>query len=601
MTSTTPADLEQLVEGHDLEAKLAAGRDGRGELPSSFFETYSAFANTDGGIVLLGVEERPDGTLVAKGITEPTKVVRALWDGLNNPQRVNANLLREQDVETLDVEGKAVVRVTVPRASRRQRPVYVGQNPLTGSFRRNNDGDYRCPEEVVRRMIAEQVEDTRDARVLGGFGVGDLDSNTIAKYRQRYQTRSPDHPWNSLDEKEFLRSIGAFGSDREAGIEGLTSAGLLMFGRLVPLKDAFPNFMLDFQERADTRADRRWVDRLTTDGTWSGNLFDFYQLVIQRLFRDLRVPFQLRGDTRIDETPVHEALREALVNTLIHADYTGRVSVLVVKRSDLFAFRNPGAMRMPVETALRGGVSDCRNRRLQDMFRYVGLGEQAGSGIPKIQSAWRTQHWRSPEMVEQVEPYEQTIFTLRMASLLPAEVVQALEQRFGAAFDQASEVQKLALVAAAVERSVTHARLRSMTDAHPRDVTVALSSLVQRGMLESGGAHKRTFYFLPGERPGAEATPVSFELPLPGLEAARAPAGFPSNRGNQKLTPRQIKLLDTLKARGACSLAEMVEAVGGDVAERTVQRDLEGLRSQGLVTLTGRGRGARYGLAVGRE
>ena len=230
------------------------------------------------------------------------------------------------------------------------------------------------------------------------------------------------------------------------------------------------------------------------------------------------MPF--RGTTPIDR-PGSRALREALVNTLIHADYTGRVSVLVVKRSDLFAFRNPGAMRMPVETALRGGVSDCRNRRLQDMFRYVGLGEQAGSGIPKIQSAWRTQHWRSPEMVEQVEPYEQTIFTLRMASLLPAEVVQALEQRFGAAFDQASEVQKLALVAAAVERSVTHARLRSMTDAHPRDVTVALSSLVQRGLLESGGAHKRTFYFLPGERPAAEATPVSFELPLPGLDGVR--------------------------------------------------------------------------------
>ncbi|MBK6849140.1 MAG: putative DNA binding domain-containing protein [Proteobacteria bacterium] len=329
MTSMTTADLEQLVEGHDLEAKLAAGRDGRGELPSSFFETYSAFANTDGGIVLLGVEEVPDGRLVAKGMTESAKVVRALWDGLNNPQRVNANLLREQDVETLDVEGKAVIRIAVPRASRRQRPVYVGPNPLTGSFRRNNEGDYRCPEEVVRRMIAEQVEDTRDAHVLRGFGVGDLDATTIAKYRQRYQTRSPDHPWNSLDEKEFLRSVGAFGGDREAGIEGPTSAGLLMFGKLVPIKDAFPNYMLDFQERADARPDSRWVDRLTTDGTWSGNLFDFYALAIQRLFRDLRVPFQLRGDTRIDETPVHEALREALVNTLIHADYTGRVSVLV--------------------------------------------------------------------------------------------------------------------------------------------------------------------------------------------------------------------------------------------------------------------------------
>jgi predicted HTH transcriptional regulator len=189
---------------------------------------------------------------------------------------VNINLLRDADVQTLDVDGKTLIRIAVPRAHRRERPVYVGPNPLTGSFRHNNEGDYRCPEEVVRRMIAEQVENTRDARVLRGFGVGDLDPTTIIKYRQRYQTRSPDHPWNTLEEKEFLRSIGAFGSDREAGIEGLTSAGLLMFGKLVPIKDAFPNYMLDYQERAEARTEPRWIDRLTTNGSWSGNLFDFF-------------------------------------------------------------------------------------------------------------------------------------------------------------------------------------------------------------------------------------------------------------------------------------------------------------------------------------
>jgi hypothetical protein len=158
-------------------------------------------------------------------------------------------------------------------------------------------------------------------------------------------------------------------------------------------------------------------------------------------------------------------------------------------------------MRMPIEAALRGGQSDCRNRRLQDMFRYVGLGEQAGSGIPKIQAARRQQHWRAPELAEQVEPYEQTSFTLRMASLLPADTVAALQRRYGDAFGRASEVQKLAFVTAAMEGSVTHSRLSSMTDAHSLDVTLALASLVQRGLLDSGGSHKRTYYFLPGEPP----------------------------------------------------------------------------------------------------
>jgi len=173
--------------------------------------------------------------------------------------------------------------------------------------------------------------------------------------------------------------------------------------------------------------------------------------------------------------------------------------VLVVKRTDLFAFRNPGAMRMPVETALRGGVSDCRNRRLQDMFRYVGLGEQAGSGIPKIQSAWRTQHWRSPEKMEQVEPYEQTIFTLRMASLLPAEVVQALEQRFGAGFDQASEVQKLALVTAAVERCCV--LLGRRQPAHLR------GGRERRGDLPDRGHAPRELHLRPAREPRDDEHP----------------------------------------------------------------------------------------------
>lgn len=162
----------------------------------------------------------------------------------------------------------------------------------------------------------------------------------------------------------------------------MTLAGLLMFGRLNAIYEAVPNYILDYQERDAPKAERRWIDRVTTDGSWSGNLFDFYTKVFSKLTSDLKVPFRNESGVRKQLTPVHEALQEALVNTLIHADYGGRVGVLVVKRPDMFGFRNPGLMRVPIETAKRGGVSDCPNRFLQKMFQLAGAGDQAGSGVP---------------------------------------------------------------------------------------------------------------------------------------------------------------------------------------------------------------------------
>ncbi|MGL5661450.1 MAG: hypothetical protein ACRC2U_07920 [Aeromonas sp.] len=64
---------------------------------------------------------------------------------------------------------------------------------------------------------------------------------------------------------------------------------------------------------------------------------------------------------RKSDTPVHIALREALVNCLVHADYSERASVLVVKRPDMFGFRNPGLMRIPLDDVISGGNTDCRN------------------------------------------------------------------------------------------------------------------------------------------------------------------------------------------------------------------------------------------------
>lgn len=175
----TLSDIEVLSESVDLECKLAAGRDGKGELPADFWPTYSAFANTHGGIVLLGVKEK-NGRFSLHGLLDPQRVIRTLFNHLNNPQKVSCNLLTEQHVTKISIEGKDFIQLHIPAANRRQKPVYLSGNPFKGNtFRRLHDGDRPCDDETVKRMLAEQVEDSRDTRILSGFGLKDLDSESL--------------------------------------------------------------------------------------------------------------------------------------------------------------------------------------------------------------------------------------------------------------------------------------------------------------------------------------------------------------------------------------------------------------------------------------
>ncbi|MEN0104817.1 MAG: RNA-binding domain-containing protein [Pseudomonas sp.] len=494
----TADSLTELAETVELECKLAQGQDGKGELPKDFWPTYSAFANTDGGLVVLGLRERERRFSVA-GLVNIEKIRTDLFNTLNNPSKVSVNLLTDADVTVRLLDGKQVLLVNVPPATRKQRPVFLNGHPIGNTYRRLHEGDRRCDEESVKRMFAEQVEDSRDERILSQYGLDDIEPDSLRIYRQMLADRKPNHPALEHQGTDFLRQIGGWRRDRATGNEGLTLAGLLMFGRWLSIQEAMPHYFLDYQEQSHAESETRWTDRLVPDGTWSGNLFDFYRRVYPKLTEELKVPFTLKGGQRQDDTPVHEALREALVNTLVHADYTGRAPIQVVKRADLIAFRNPGGLRLPLEQVLQGGVSDCRNRLMHQMFLLIGLGERGGSGVPKIYSGWRSQHWRPPALYTEVDP-EQTRLELRMLDLLPAGTVEQLQARFGAPFDHLEHAARLILATAAIERVVNHGRLLEICGTHAHDLSLLLARMVRDGWLMAEGRSRGRFYYLPGER-----------------------------------------------------------------------------------------------------
>lgn len=497
-------DLQTLSESVELEFKLAQGADGKGKLPEDFWRTYSAMANTRGGYVVLGVREKK-GNFIVEGIGDIATVMKQLFDIANNKKKVNVNLLTDQSVQVINLDNKMVIVIEIPIARREQKPVYLNNQPMTETYIRRHEGDCHCSEEQIKRMLAEQVEDSRDDRILAGFDFSDIDQDSLRAYRNLFAVAKLQHPWLELDIIDLFRNIGGWRKNRQSGEEGITLAGILMFGTWNAIQDAVPNYFVDYRERDDTQPDSRWIDRIYPDGSWSGNIFDFYRRTYRKLISDLKVPFELQDGIRLDETKVHEAIREALVNTLVHADYTGRSSILVVRRPDLFGFRNPGLMRIPPEIAVKGGESDCRNRRMHQMFLMIGAGERAGSGVPKIMSGWKWANWRTPKLYEKTEPSEQTLLELSTVSLVSQEVTERLDDLFGQRFHLLDDLERMIVITAATEGWVNHERACQLTSRHSRDVTLAFPKLVDKGFLVASGEKRDKSYSLPGmELPSPE-------------------------------------------------------------------------------------------------
>jgi len=494
ITITSLKDILALKEDYDIEFKKALGRDGKGKLPEDFFETYSAMANSYGGTVFLGIKEVENGIELA-GIKEPENIRKDLFDNLNNRQKISANILKDDDVEFIQFEDSYVVKIHIPQATRQQKPIYKGQNPLQGTYKRQYEGDYNCKNdpEYIKRMMAEQVEDSRDNKVLKHYDFDDIDMSSFYAYRNIFKSNQPDHPFNEQSDIEFLKSIGGYKKDRETGDVGLTMAGLLMFGKSNDIEDVFSYYALDYQERPKAKTELRWIDRVTLDGSWSGNIFDFYRIVIKKLFADLKVPFKLEADKREDDTLIHKAIREAFVNAIVHSDFTGRSSILIVKRPDMFGFRNPGLMRIPIEVAVKGGDSDCRNRTLHKMFMLIGYGERAGSGIPKIYSGWNSQDWTKPLLYEKTEP-EQTLLELRMINLLDTDIIDELKVIYQKSLNNLSKDEMTILTTAYIEEGTNHKRILELLDLHPSDISNLLRKLVDEGFLVSEGQGRGTIY-----------------------------------------------------------------------------------------------------------
>lgn len=347
------------VPGGPVVMRMDADEEG---LPEGFWKTCSAFCNTSGGTIVLEIP----------GDLDPWAAVDDIWCGLRDPMTVSRDILSEGGMTFGEEGGAYTVTIEVPDTRRRHRPVYIGGNPYTGTYKWSGGAVRQCTHGEVRAMMCDSLAPSEELMAVPWIGTECLCMETVGRYRARLASLKPGHPWNPEDDVEFLRRVGAVNRAADGTVRP-TRAGLLMFGNAADIVRVFPGYGVDYRECREAGAG--WSYRLTSDSCdWSGNLYDFVTGVLPRLS-------SVVGDRRGFGT-----VEEAVMNAVIHASYGGGQRITVEARPDRAEVSNPGILGTGSLYSDRT-VCDPRNPALMRMFFLVGMAEGAGTGIPSMRSA----------------------------------------------------------------------------------------------------------------------------------------------------------------------------------------------------------------------
>ena len=570
------------TESDDLEFKSAAGG-----FPGSFWDTYSAFANSEGGTIILGVAEKKGKFYLDKLTVEQVEKYRKdFWNNVNSRTTISCNLMKSNDVVVEDYKGNKIMLFFIPRAAREQRPVYRTTQPYNGTFKRNYEGDYKCTEKEVQRMFADaDVSCPADSRILDNYSMDDFDAESIAQYRQLFKLAKPSHPWSQLSDFEFLKKLGAYRKDRSARKEGFTLAGVLMFGKEDAIIDTgcCPHFFPDYQERLSDNPEIRWTNRICPDGTWEANLFQFYLRVLPRLCAVLPKPFILKDNIRRDETPAHVAVREALVNLCIHTDYSENATMVVRLYPNKMVFSNPGTLLVSKTQYYEDSTSVCRNTTLQKMFMQIGSAEKAGSGVDKILAGWRYANWRAPMLRILTQP-DLVELTMMMEALMDDTTKETLVQMFGQKVFTIGHDRLLALNAACVDGYVTNESLRLVLDIHKAEIADLLKDMCKNKLLVQEGHGRGTKYYLP-----KDSSNISSNIASSGSNVASSGSNIASSGSNIASSGSNIASSGSNIASSGSNVASSDSNIASSTTKKRLPyeelRNIISLNSQDWVSL----------------
>lgn len=435
------------IESRELEFK---------EKPNpALFKTLSAFANTNGGVAFIGVSDKKEIT----GHRCSNADLKELSDTLVNKLAIHPV------IEPVKCEGKTVLRIDVKKS---KIPVAYEGRYYT---RVGNTTRLMDTEELKEFLISGIEWDSLPSQ----RGLADIDEETVRLFVRQAKSagRLP-----FADEREpvvaILTRLGLMTGDQ------LTNAAFLLFRKkLEPyLSDAVLRIGR-FKDGATIIGDR-WI---------AGNLF--HQLIEgeEALRNFINVHYEITGET--PERKEHwdyplAALREALMNALVHRDYFKKHEQIMIRiYDDAIWFHNPGGLPkgLSIEQLKVNPQSIPRNPLIARIFYLAGYIEQYGSGIQRILTSFADAGLPEPEFQTDVWgltlTMQKDIFTSGYLAQL------GLNER-----------QRLALSYVREQGEITNSELQRLASVSRRTAAYDLSHLVKTGILELQGTRKAARYIL---------------------------------------------------------------------------------------------------------
>ncbi|MDR3306115.1 MAG: putative DNA binding domain-containing protein [Endomicrobium sp.] len=335
---------------------------------NSVYETVCAFLNAKGGDILLGVNDNGEVVGISKEKAESLK--QNFVNSVNNTSKLAPTFCL--NVDKAVVNGKSILHIFVPESSQ----VHRCNSRI---FIRNNSGDFDITDknQEVSNLYLRKQSSYSENKIFPYADISDLRIDLIDRVRQMAVNHSKDHPWQNMSDMDILKTTSLRQRDLQTDQEGLTLAGILLFGKDVVISAAVPAFRIDLIKRVDN------VDRYDDRLDLRTNLIEAYEKTIEFVNKHLPDPFYL--DEKYHRVSLRDAIfREVVANMIVHKEYLGGEPTKLVIEQDKVFTENSNRPYIHGIVSLSNLKSHPKNPNIAKIFRQIGRVEELGSGVRKL-------------------------------------------------------------------------------------------------------------------------------------------------------------------------------------------------------------------------